>query len=138
MSLQYSVTLRDNQLAQIQATVESSAAGSLVIYGGATAVTVPSACSVAATGTVLATMTLPDPFMTTAAAGTVTMTATWPTNTTVTTAGTAAYFRVLDSSSNVHMQGTCVGTPDLTLNNTVLAAGQTITVTQFSVSAGNQ
>jgi hypothetical protein len=130
MALQYSVTLRDNQLAQIQATLGTAAAGSLVIFSGA----VPTNCAAASPTGPLCTITLPTTFMTTAASGTVTMTGTW--QNTAAAAGTAACFRIFDSTgTNCHAQGNV--TSDLVLNNTSIAAGQTVSVTGFTVSAGN-
>ena len=49
--------------------------------------------------------------------------------------GTAATFRMYDGSSVCHVQGNV--TTDLVLNNTSITSGQTVTVTQFSVTAGN-
>jgi hypothetical protein len=49
--------------------------------------------------------------------------------------GTAASFRMYDSSNNCHVQGNC--SSDLVLNNTNIASGQTVTVTSFAVTAGN-
>jgi hypothetical protein len=56
-------------------------------------------------------------------------------------AGTAAHFRIYDSGGTTcHLQGTITitgGGGDMTLDNTSIAAGQTVTVTSFSLTDGN-
>ena len=132
MAYQYSTTLRDNQLAQILATIGTSGA-TLVIYGGTTAPSEPANCAATATGSVLATIDLPASPMGTPSAGSVSMSGTW--SATASATGLAGYFRILDSSSNVHVQGNV--TSDLVLNNTSITSGQTVSVSQFTVNAGN-
>jgi len=54
--------------------------------------------------------------------------------------GTAAHFRIYASDgTTVHMQGTITATGgggDMTLDNTSIASGQTVTITSFTISAG--
>lgn len=54
--------------------------------------------------------------------------------------GTAATFRIYDGSAVCHIQGNVTATGgggDLTLDNTSLASGQTVTITTFTVTAAN-
>lgn len=53
--------------------------------------------------------------------------------------GVAAHFRIHDSGGTVcHMQGTVgQGSGDLQLDNTTIVAGQTVSITAFTIAAGN-
>ena len=126
MAFQYGTTLRNNQVSQIQATVGSS--GLLKIFSGAE----PANPAAADPSGLLATITLPATFLT-SSGGATTIAGTW--STTASATGTAATFRIYDGSAVCHVQGNC--TTDLVLNNTSIASGQTVTVTAFSVTAGN-
>jgi hypothetical protein len=81
---------------------------------------------------VLCTITLPAAFLT-SSGGVTTLVGTW--SNTASATGTAASFRIKDGSAVCHVQGNV--TTDLILNNTSITSGQTVTVTQFSVTAGN-
>ena len=126
MTYQYGVALRNNQVAQIQATVGAS--GSLKIFSGAE----PANCAAADPTGLLATITLPAAFLT-SSGGVTTIAGTWSTS--ASGSGTAQSFRMYDGSAVCHVQGNT--TTDLVLNNTSITSGQTVTVTQFSVTAGN-
>lgn len=126
MTFQYGATLRTNQVAQIQATVGAS--GTLKIFSGAE----PANCAAADPTGLLATITLPAAFLT-SSGGVTTIAGTWSTS--ASGSGTAQSFRMYDGSSVCHVQGNV--TTDLVLNNTSITSGQTVTVTQFSVTAGN-
>jgi hypothetical protein len=137
MAIQYSVTLRNNQLDQIESTTGISAR--LRIYSGAP----PANCATAASGTLLVDMTLPSDWMNAASGGTKTLLGSW-TATGAAGAGTgtaAGYFRIWDSGvATCHMQGTVTvtgGGGDMTLVNTSIANGQNVTITSFTVTAGN-
>ena len=56
-------------------------------------------------------------------------------------AGTAGYYRIYDSGETTcHEQGTVTATGgggDMTVDNTVFAFGETVTVTSFTETAGN-
>jgi hypothetical protein len=127
MTYQYGVTLRNNQVSQIQTTVGGS--GTLKIFSGAEPV---GGCSAADPTGLLATITLPATFLT-SSGGVTTLAGTWSVAASGT--GTAASFRIYDGSSVCHVQGNT--TSDLVLNNTSITASQTVTVTSFSVTAGN-
>ena len=126
MAFQYGTTLRNNQVAQLQATVGTG--GLLKIFSG----TEPANCAAADPTGLLCTISLPSTFLT-SSGGVTTIAGTWSAN--ASAAGTAATFRIYDSVPNCHIQGNT--TTDLVLNNTNIASGQTITVTSFSVTAGN-
>jgi hypothetical protein len=126
MTYQYGVTLRNNQVSQIQTTIGAS--GTLKIFSGAE----PANCAAADPTGLLATITLPASFLT-SSGGVTTIAGTWSVAASAT--GTAASFRMYDGSAVCHVQGNT--TTDLVLNNTSITSGQTVTVTQFSVTAGN-
>lgn len=125
MAFQYGATLRNNQVSQIQTSIGSS--GTLKIFSGAE----PANCAAADPAGLLATIALPATFLT-SSAGVTTLSGTWSVAASGT--GTAASFRMYDGSSVCHAQGNMT---DLVLNNTSITTGQTVTVTSFSVTAGN-
>jgi hypothetical protein len=106
MAFQYSSTLRTNQVGQIQSTVGSS--GVVKIFSGAE----PANCAAADPSGLLATITLPATFLT-SASGATTISGSWTTN--ASGAGTAASFRMYDGSTN----------------------WQAVTVTACTITAGN-
>jgi hypothetical protein len=131
MTLQYSTTLRTNQVGQIQTTV--GAAGVLKVFSGAK----PANCAAGDPAGLLATIALPAAFLT-SAAGATALAGSWAT--TGSAAGTAASFRIYDSAANCHVQGAVTATGsggDLTLDNTSIALGQPVTVTSCVVTGGN-
>jgi len=126
MTFRYGATLRNNQTSQIQTTVGS--AGHLKIFSGAE----PASCAAADPSGLLADITLPSTFLT-SAAGVTTIAGSW--TVAASAAGTAVSWRMYDGSAVCHLQGNV--TTDLVLNNTSIAIGQTVTVTSFTVTAGN-
>lgn len=80
----------------------------------------------------LCTITLPATCLT-ASGGATAIAGTWSAN--ASSGGTAASFRMYDGAGGCQIQGNV--TSDLVLNNTNLASGQTVTVTTFTVTAGN-
>jgi hypothetical protein len=126
MTFQYGTTLRNNQVSQIQSTI--GAAGLLKIFSGAE----PANCAAADPAGLLATITLPAAFLT-SSGGVTTIAGSWTVAASAT--GTAASFRMYDGSAVCHVQGNT--TTDLVLNNQSITSGQTVTVTSFSVTAGN-
>lgn len=127
MAFQYGSVLRNNQVATIQTTVGAS--GVLKIFSGAE----PANCAAADPTGLLATITLPASFLT-SSGGVTTIAGSWTVAASGT--GTAATFRMYDGSAVCHVQGNT--TTDLVLNNTSITTGQTVTVTSFTVTAGNQ
>lgn len=131
MAHQYSTALRNAQADQIESTIGASP--KLRILTG----TPPSTCADAQTGTLLVEITLPSDWLTAASNGQVSKNGTW--SGAASNSGTAGYFRIVDSAGTTcHMQGT-VGTSgaDMTIDNTSINSGQTVTVTSFSITRGN-
>lgn len=133
MAVQYSTTLRNNQLGAIESTVSTSP--KLRIYTG----TQPASCAAAATGTVLATIDLPSDWLAAPGSGSVAKSGTW--SGTGSGDGTAGHFRIWDTAISVcHVQGSVTATGgggDMTMNNTTIATSQSLEVTGFTVNAGN-
>jgi hypothetical protein len=134
MALQYSVAVRNAKLDAVESTTGTAAL--LRIRTGAP----PAACVTADSGTVLATVNLPSDWMNAASSGTKTLLGTWQ-DASADAAGTAAHFRIYDTAGTTcHIQGTVTATGgggDMTVDNAVFAAGQSFTVTTFTLTAGN-
>lgn len=134
MTLQISVAVRNAMLDTIESTIGTSAV--LKIKTGAQ----PANCAAEDTGTVLATLTLPSDWMAAANAGSKALSGTWE-DASADATGTAAHFRVYASDGTTcHMQGSVTATGaggDMTLDNTSVAAGQSITISSFTLTAGN-
>lgn len=134
MALQYSVAVRNAQLDAFESTVGVSAI--LKIRSG----TAPANCATADSGTVLATLNLPSDWMAAASSGSVAKSGTWE-DADADASGTAGHFRIYASDGTTcHAQGTITATGgggDMTVDSTSIAVGQTITVTAFSIAAGN-
>lgn len=132
MALQLSTGVRNAQLDQLETTIGT--APLLKIRTGAA----PANCAAADSGTVLATMTLPSDWLAAASSGSKAIAGTWQ-DASADAAGTAAHFRIYDSSGTTcHIQGTVgQGSGDLSLDNTTIAAGQQVNVTAFTLTAGN-
>ncbi len=134
MALQLSVTARNARLDAIE-----TACGTLAVLKLRTGAQ-PSTCATADSGTVVATLNLPSDWMAAAASGSKAMTGTWQ-DTSADAAGTAAHFRIYASDGTTcHIQGTVTitgGGGDLTLDNNVLAAAQSVTITGFTLTDAN-
>lgn len=133
MTIQLALTVRNGLLDYIETAIGASAV--LKIRSGSA----PADCAAADAGTVLATLNLPADWMAAAAAGSKAMSGTWQ-DTSADAAGTAGHFRLYTSGSTCMLQGTITvtgGGGDMTLDNTVLAAGQEFSVTQFTLNAPN-
>lgn len=134
MAIQLSTTARNNMLDQIESTIGTSAI--MKIRTGAA----PADCGTADSGTVLATLNLPSDWMAAASGGTKAKSGTWN-DTSADATGTAAHFRIYDSGGTTcGLQGTVTATGgggDLTLDNTSIASAQVVTITGFTLTAGN-
>lgn len=132
MSLQFATSTRNALLDAIETDIGTSAV--LKIRTGAP----PADCGTADAGTVLATLNLPSDWMAAAASGSKAKSGTWQ-DASADAAGTAGHFRIYDSGgSTCKMQGTVTATGgggDLTLDNAVLASGQNVTITGFTLTA---
>lgn len=98
----------------------------------------PADCAAADSGTVLCSMTLPTDWLAAAGSGQKAKAGTWS-GTASGGGGTIGHFRIYDSGgSTCKMQGTVgLGSGDMSLDNNVVADGQTITVTAFTLTEGN-
>lgn len=134
MAIKFSVSVRNASLDSFETTVGT--APILRIRSGSA----PANCAAADTGTVLATMTLPSDWMAAASSGSKAKSGTWS-DTSADADGTAAHFRIYDSGDTTcHMQGTVTATGgggDMTVDNTSFATGQSVTITGFTLTAGN-
>lgn len=132
MALQLSTDVRNAMLDAIETFIGTSA--TLVIYSGAA----PANCAAEATGTVLATITLPSNFMADAASGAKALAGTWE-DLSADASGTAGYFRVIKSAA-AQIQGTVTGSGgggDMIVTSTAFTIGQKFSVTQFTLTAAN-
>jgi len=103
-------------------------AGTIQIRTGAQ----PASADNAATGTLLATITLADPAWGAAVAGVSTLDATPVLSTTGVAAGTAGWFRMLDNSGDTIADGAVTvtgGGGELELNTTTISIGVTVEIT---------
>lgn len=129
MAIQFSIILRNVRLDAIETLIGT--APIFIIRSG----TVPANCAAVETGTLLVWYALPSDWMAAASGGVVAKTGTWSGAAVGT--GTAGYFRIAAAGSpnEAHIQGSI--TTDMTLDNTSIAVGQTVTVNTFQLTDGN-
>ncbi|MEK7180505.1 MAG: hypothetical protein AAB706_03440 [Patescibacteria group bacterium] len=134
MALQYSVAVRNAKLDAFE-TVTGTAAVLKIRTG-----TAPANCAAADTGTVLATLTLPSDWLANASGGTKAKSGTWQ-DTSADATGTAAHFRIYASDGTTcHQQGTVTATAgggDMTLDDVTIDSGQQVTISGYTLTAGN-
>lgn len=131
MAIQLAISTRNARLDAIETDLGTSPI--LRIRTGAP----PADVATADSGTVLAEMNLPSDWMTAAAAGAKAKSGTWQ-ETAADAAGTAGHFRIYTSGGVAKLQGTVgQGSGDLSLDNTVIAVGQVVTITAFTLTDGN-
>ena len=135
MTIKLSVAVRNARLDAIESTIAASAV--LKIRTGAP----PTNITDADTGTVLATLALPADWMNPASGGSKAKAAGAWQDTAADAAGTAGHFRIYATDGTTqHVQGTVTATAgggDLELDNVVLAVGQQVTITTFTLTDGN-
>jgi hypothetical protein len=132
MAIQLSVAARNGRLDAIETEAGTSAI--MKIRTGAQ----PADCAAADSGTVLATLNLPSDWMAAASAGSKAKSGTWQ-DAAADAAGTAAHFRIYktDGTTCVIQGSVGQGSGDLSLDNTVIAVGQVVTITGFTLTDGN-
>jgi hypothetical protein len=134
MAINYSTTVRNAKLDAVETAIGTSPI--LRIRSGSK----PATCASADTGTVLVTMTLPSDWMAAAASASKAKSGTWS-DTSADATGTAGHFRVYDSTGTTcHIQGSVTATGgggDMTLDTTSITSGGTVTVSTFTLNAGN-
>lgn len=133
MAIQLSVAVRNARSDAVESTTGATA--KLQLRSGAQ----PANCATAASGTLLAEITLPADWMAAAASGSKTKLGTW--SGTGAAAGTAAHFRIVDNAGTTcHMQGSVTATSgggDMELDNTSIAVSQAVSVTTFTLNEPN-
>ena len=124
MAVQLAILTRNARLDAIETEIGATAI--LKLRSGAQ----PANCAAADSGTVLCSMTLPADYMTAAASGVKDKTGAWS-GTAIGGGGTIAHFRIYaNDGTTCKIQGSVgLGSGDMSLDNNVVADGQTITVT---------
>jgi hypothetical protein len=132
MTHQYSIAVRDARNEAIETIIGASA--KLYLYSGAK----PAACVDSDPSGLLVTLTLPTDWIGVSANGIKAKGAIVWTGT-CSNPGVAASFRIKDNGASAcHIQGTVgQGSGDLSLDNTNISVGQTITISTFQITAGN-
>jgi hypothetical protein len=134
VSVQLSVAARNARLDAIETEAGTSAI--IRLRSGAQ----PATCATADSGTVISTITLPADWMAAASSGTKAKSGTWQ-DTSADNAGTIGHYRLYKSDGTTCvMQGSVTATGgggDLTVDNTVVAAAQNITITGMVWTEGN-
>lgn len=138
MAVQYSVTVRN---AQLDAKETAIGTGPLLeLWSG----TKPASCAAAdSAGAKLCTITLPSDWLAAAASGVKSKSGTWSgTGAAAASTGTAAtHYRLYDSGrTTCHEQGSVTvtgGGGEITLDNVSIAENQAVTISSYSVTAGN-
>lgn len=131
MALQFSETYRNALLDQLETTI--STAPILRVYTGAA----PASVGAAASGTLLVEATLPSDWMGAASGGTKALSGTWnDASADGGSASTPGHFRIYASNGTTcHVQGTAgIGSGDMSFDGTI-TAGQSVTVTSFTLTA---
>lgn len=132
MAVQFSVAVRNATLDVVETTIGPSP--KLQIRTDAQ----PANCAAAATGTLLTEVPCPSDWMAAASAGTKVLAGSWTAP--AVAAGTAAHYRIVDNAGTTcHEQGSITltgGGGDMTLDNTNIAAGQAVTITAKTLTAG--
>lgn len=134
MPINYSTAVRNAKLDAVETTIGTSAI--LRIRTGSK----PATCASADTGTVLATINLPSDWMAAASSASKAKSGTWS-DTSADATGTAGHFRIYDSGgSTCHIQGSVTATGgggDMTLDTTSITSGGVVSISTFTLNAGN-
>lgn len=132
MTLQLSVGVRNAMLDAIETTIGTSAV--IKLKTGAQ----PASAATADSGTVVATISLASDWMSAASSGSKAFSSTPLEDASADNAGTLAHYRVYASDGTTcHMQGSITATGgggDMTVDNTVVTAGQDVKITSWSIN----
>lgn len=130
MTVQLSTAVRNAMLDAIETAIGVSAI--VKLKSGAP----PANCAAADSGTVIATIALASDWMGAASSGSKAFTSTPLVDASADNAGTLAHYRVYASDGTTcHEQGTITATGgggDMTVDNTVVTAGQNVSITSWS------
>lgn len=133
MAVQFSVAVRDARLDAVETT--TGASPKLRMLTGAK----PADCAAAQTGTLVVEVTCPADWLNAASGGQKTLAGAW--TAAAAASGVVGYYRITNSAGTVcHEQGTITATGgggDMTVDNTNVAVGQTVTVTTKTLTEGN-
>lgn len=125
--MQYSTAVRNAKLDVVESTISTTP--TLKIFSGA----VPANCAASDPSGLLVSIALPSDWMAAASSGAKAKSGTW--SGTASGAGTAVSWRIYDTAGpTCHIQG---GLSDLVLDNASIAVSQVVTVTTFTLTAGN-
>jgi len=131
MALGMNPTLQNNMLDEITALIDAGTAGFLRIYDG----TQPATGGTATT--LLAELTFSVTSAPAASGGVLTFSAITD-DSSANATGTATWFRVVDSAASHVFDGTVsTSGADLNLNTVSITSGGTVSVTSFTITAGN-
>ena len=137
MAIQFNVATRNARLDTIESTNGTSC--SLEIRSG----TKPGTCATATSGgAVLATINLPSDWMAAAASGAKAIAGTWE-DLSADSTGTASFFRIYNSQSTKNettcfLQGdVAASASDMNVSSVSFTAGQSFSVTSFTLTDGN-
>ena len=130
MALGYAATLRNNQLDQI--TTRAGGSAKLRIYDGTRPATGGTAT------TLLAELICNATFAPAASSGVLTLNAITQ-DSSANAIGTATWFRIVQTDKTTHVLDGNVGTSgsDLNLNSVSITVGGAVSVTSFTITAGN-
>ena len=131
MTVQFSVAVRNGWLDNTESTIGTSP--KLQIRTGAQ----PANCAAAASGSLLAEITCPSDWMAAASNGAKALAGSWA-DSSANASGTADFFRLYATDGTTcHIQGVVGAGQDMTLDNYVIAATQSVTITSFTLTDGN-
>ncbi len=132
MTIQLSDVVRNAMLDAIETAIGTTAV--IKLKSGAQ----PANAAAADSGTVLATITLASDWMSAASSGSKAFSSTPLTDSSADATGTLAHYRVYASNGTTcHMQGSITATGgggDMTVDNTSVTSGQSISITSWSMN----
>lgn len=132
MAIQYSTAVNNARLDAVETTIGASA--KLSIFAEAK----PANCAAADPGTALVTLELPSNWMADAASAAKELAGSWTGTASGGSGATPQSFRIYATDGTTcGLQGTAgIGSGDLQLNGTI-TAGQTVTISSFTLNAAN-
>jgi hypothetical protein len=130
--MQYSSSIYLGRLDLVESTTGTQP--KLRIFMGA----VPASCAATDTGTLLVEMTLPSDWMAAASGVTKSKLGTWEGTAVAGSSDTPTHFRITNNAGTVvHIQGTCGLSGAEMLVDGTITQGQSVEVTDFTITAGN-
>lgn len=127
MVVKLASAVRDAMMNAYEATI--GVAPTLSLYSGAP----PANVTDAATGTLIASITLPSDWMGASSSGVISKAGTWTTN--AVAAGTIGYYRITKASTTYEQGTVAASSADMIVDNPAVVLNQTITVNTFTKTA---